>query len=107
MVPVSVSISVIMMGAPNGNVKLGGSQKLVATRPGVSPGGKLMARYEAAAISAKVTDFPLVLSVQTPLANDTLSLFNSMAAYFLIFFFRSWMAKYMAVPPMAVPRLPN
>ncbi len=42
--PVSRSTSVTTMCAPKGKVKLGGSQKCVATRPGSVLGGSFMAR---------------------------------------------------------------
>src|SRR5579864_7740127 len=105
--PVSRSTSVTTRSAPKGKVKLGGSQKWVATSPGSVLGGSFMARYAAAAIPLRPTVLPDLLQVHSPLAKVTSSDSKSMAPNFLILVFRSCSAKYRAVPPTAVERLPK
>ena len=96
------------MCAPKGNVKFGGSQKCVATRPGSVFGGSFMARYAAPAISPNDDrSCRSCCQVHAPPANVTSSDSSSIAPNFLIFAFSSCSAKYSAVPPTAVPRLPN
>src|SRR5579863_7681832 len=105
--PVSRSTSVTTRCAPNGKVKLGGSQKCVETRPGSVFGGSFMARYEAAAISFNETLLPVLLSVHCPPEKVMSSDSSRIAPNFLILAFRSCKAKYIAVPPTAVERLPQ
>src|SRR5271154_2624458 len=100
-------MSVTTRCAPNGKVKFGGSQKCVATRPGWVLGGSFIARYDAKATSFTETLLPVRLQTHWPPEKLTSSDSRSIAPNFLILAFRSWSAKYRAVPPTAVERLPK